>query len=415
MSLDTDRARMDALTKKKILLLDTGKEWGGGTNSMLELLAGLDRQLYSVVCCLYQDYRQGASGPRLSERLLALGVPFVLIAQVRQPFWAKISKELVRGVLTPWPRQRRNVVRRIDYFWRILPNAERLCELLSKQDVDLLYMNNQASSNLEGYLAAERLKLPVVQHARIDVQLTPVEVNTVNRVATRVICNSNGVRFSLIQQGVDEGKCVTIYNGFNTKQSVTDDTANVIGRPVIGTIGSLVPRKCIEHLISLGARLKIRYPEIVVLIVGEGPHRVEITSFAEKLGMRDSVFFAGFQSQVYPWLKAMDVFVFPSRQEGFGKVLLEAMFVSVPVLAANVVGPNEVVTDGVTGLLYPHGDIEAMERSCCRLLEDRLFREAIVSHAKEAIEVRFSMERYVASIEGVFTEVLMPEGSPCSI
>lgn len=85
-------------TRKKILLLDTGREWGGGTNSMLELLKRIDRQRFAITCCFYQNYARG-NQETIASVLDAIGIPVIFIAQRRQPLWAKITKELLRTLL----------------------------------------------------------------------------------------------------------------------------------------------------------------------------------------------------------------------------------------------------------------------------------------------------------------------------
>ena len=77
---------------KRILLLDTGNEWGGGTNSMIELLKRLDRTRFTVTACFYHNYRHGDS--TLQEALAAIEIPLVILPTRRQPGWAKLAKEL---------------------------------------------------------------------------------------------------------------------------------------------------------------------------------------------------------------------------------------------------------------------------------------------------------------------------------
>ncbi|MGE5240219.1 MAG: glycosyltransferase, partial [Bacteroidota bacterium] len=80
---------------KKIVLLDTGREWGGGTNSMLELLKRLDRSKYEFSCVFYDDYQKGG-GPKISEELARLGIGFTQLPRRPQASGAKLLKEVVR-------------------------------------------------------------------------------------------------------------------------------------------------------------------------------------------------------------------------------------------------------------------------------------------------------------------------------
>ncbi len=84
---------------KRVLLLDTGNEWGGGTNSMFELLKRIDRTRFDVTCCFYKDYKKGQSGRLLSEELADIGIPLIVLPSRKQPLWAKLAKEVARGLL----------------------------------------------------------------------------------------------------------------------------------------------------------------------------------------------------------------------------------------------------------------------------------------------------------------------------
>jgi glycosyltransferase involved in cell wall biosynthesis len=386
---------------KRILLFDTGNEWGGGTNSMIELLKRIDRTRFAVTACFYHDYRHGHS--TLREALAAIDIPLVILPTRHQPWWAKLAKELVRGLLAwrkPW---RAAAVFRVELAWRIRPRAHALAEFLRKENYDLLYMNNQPASNLEGYLAAERVGVPVVQHCRIEPRLNAVESAIVNRVAGAMICVSHGVKDALLRQGVRPALCQVVHNGIDTRQplpapqplpGVAPDT------PVIGTIGSLIKRKSVDHLLRAVARLpQDLMPHVV--IVGEGPEAAALRQLANELGLADRVSFAGFQKQPLPWLAAMDVFVLTSSSEGLPRVILEAMLLEKPVIASRIVGSSEVVAHGVTGYLYDYGDIDALAVHLVGLLRDSTKRQAFGNAGRRRASADFSIEAYVAGVTKV--------------
>lgn len=383
---------------RRILLLDTGNEWGGGTNSMIELLKRIDHTRFAVTACFYHNYRQGDS--TLREALAAIDIPLVILPTRRQPWWAKFAKELARGLLAwhkPW---RAAAVFRIEMRWRIRPRARALAELLRKENYALLYMNNQPASNLEGYLAAELVGVPVVQHCRIEPKLNAVERRAVNRVAQAIICVSHGVRDALIRQGVRRELCHVVHNGIDTRQllPVPQPLPGVApGTPVIGTIGSLIKRKSIGHLLRVVARL----PQDLtphLLVVGEGPEATNLRQLAAELGLATRISFAGFQKQPLPWLAAMDVFVLTSPSEGLPRVILEAMLLEKPVLASNVTGSKEVVVHGETGYLYAYADIDALAAHLADLLRHPERAKALGEAGHRRASAEFSIEAYVAGV-----------------
>lgn len=110
--------------RHKILLLDTGKEWGGGTNSMLELLKRINREKFDITCCFYSDYSR-AEGQTIGQVLNGIGIPLIVIPQHKQPAWAKIAKELGRSLLFFSRSGRKAVTRHIDTLWRIRPTSAK--------------------------------------------------------------------------------------------------------------------------------------------------------------------------------------------------------------------------------------------------------------------------------------------------
>lgn len=383
---------------KRILLLDTGNEWGGGTNSMIELLKRLDRTRFAVTACFYHNYGQGDS--TLREALAAIDIPLAILPTRHQPWWAKLVKELARGFLSwhkPW---RAAAVFRIELAWRIRPRARGLAEWLRTGGYDLLYMNNQPASNLEGYLAAEATGVPVIQHCRIEPRINKVERDIINRMAAAVICVSHGVKDALLRQGVRPALCQVVHNGIDTRQPLPEPQSLAGVAPdtlVIGTIGSLIKRKSVDHLLRAVARL----PQDLkphLLIVGEGPEAGALRQLANELGLADRVSFAGFQKQPLPWLAAMDVFVLTSSSEGLPRVILEAMLLEKPVIASRIVGSSEVVAHGETGYLYDYGDIGALQEHLADVLRNPAKRQALGNAGRRRASADFSIEAYVAGV-----------------
>lgn len=392
---------------KRILLLDTGNEWGGGTNSMIELLKRLDRERFAITCCFYKDYRKGKDGRLLSEELAELGIPLIVLTPNKQPLWAKLTKELARGLLSWSGRLKKRVVFGVEMRWRIQPRAEVLRLLLADGGYDLLYMNNQPASNLEGYLAGEAAGLPVVQHCRIEPTLQSKEAAVVNRVATRIICVSQGVADVLAAQHVAENRLRVVYNAIDSRPDLPPavELPPTAADLVIGTVGQLTARKGVHHLLQALAHLKAEGLKVTCLILGEGPQRAELEAATGQLGIVEQVSFLGFQHQPLAWVQAMDVCVLCSSKEGLPRVVLEAMLAAKPVVGSDVTGTRELIVNEETGLLYAYGDVPALTAALRRLLADHLLRRAMGEAGRRRVIERFSIDAYVAGVAQVLDEV----------
>ncbi|KAB8310518.1 glycosyltransferase [Erwinia endophytica] len=398
--------------RKKILLLDTGNEWGGGTNSMLELLKRVDRRQFDIHCCFYHNYSRG-KGDTIKQVLASLDIPVIFIAQRRQPRWAKIAKELLRSLVFFHRGLRQQVTRLVDTQWRIKPNASKIRQLIVQQQFDLLYMNNQPGSNAEGYLAASGLSVAVVQHCRIEPVLTPALVRMVNQRASAVIAVSNGVREVLLAHGVSAEKCFTVFNAIDIQQPLPEREKmrrQLLDVPpetfVFGSIGSLIARKSHHHILLALKKFATAFPSADwrMVILGEGPEHAALQHLAQQSGIADRVEFVGFRSNALDYLAAFDIFILASKSEGLPRVVLEAMLLKTAVIGSRVTGTAELIVQGKTGLLYNYGDTQALFEQMKTLWLNAEKRQQLQHQANTLVKERYAIEKYVAGVETLLTE-----------
>lgn len=395
---------------KKILILDTGKEWGGGTNSLIELLKRADRQSYRFDAIFYDNYKMGASSD-IKTVIEGLGIGFSLMPRSRPGLGARALKGTVRPILSLSPALKKRFLFSIEYSARILPASRAIAQTLMTGGYDLLYMNNQPSSNLEGILGAQAAGVASIQHSRVAVELNPVEAKAVNRAVKRVICVSKGVAEGLVGSGVDPKLCTVVYNGIDPGVTPRMDKAQVRktlgikeGTKVIGTAGSLIKRKRVDLFIEALSKLKER--DVVGVIVGAGPEEAVLKALALKRGIADRVIFTGFTPDAISYINAMDVFVLPSGKEGLPRVILEAMLMGRPVVAFDVIGPSELVEDKVTGFLLKDGEWERIAEAAGALLSDADMMVRMGQAGRQRVVERFSIDKYIKGVHSVFEEVL---------
>ena len=397
---------------KNIFILDTGKEWGGGTNSLIELLKRMDRTRYGFSAIFYNNYKMG-DGSDIKTEMEKLDVEFILLKQSNKGFLVKVLKEAWRLLLFLSSGLKKRYIFSIDYKYRILPDSKKIAEVLKKYGADLLYMNNQPSSNLEGILAARDLNLNCIQHSRIEVSLNPFEADVVNKWVSKVICVSKGVMNGLVRSGVRSEKCITVYNGIDVqvkpKREAKDmrDALGIEGGSfVIGTVGSLIKRKRIDLLLDAVALLKEMERRVYCLIVGAGPEMERLNREAARLGIDDRVFFTGFSTDAVSYINSMDLFILTSEKEGLPRVILEAMLMGKPVVAFDITGPGELVMNNETGILLKGEPPQSITGAVKRLMEDRELMQNMGEAGRKRVVNEFNIERYTAGVSRVFEEVL---------
>jgi len=141
---------------------------------------------------------------------------------------------------------------------------------------------------------------------------------------------------------------------------------------VIAVVARLEPVKGVEYFLRAAARLqqlnldkKIRY-----LVVGGGSLSAELINLADDLGLEGKVIFTGFQRDVFKYLAAADIYVQPSLNEAMGRTVLEAQYMKLPVVVSRVCGLPDTIKEGITGLLVPPGDPEALAAAMESLVKD---------------------------------------------
>jgi glycosyltransferase involved in cell wall biosynthesis len=145
------------------------------------------------------------------------------------------------------------------------------------------------------------------------------------------------------------------------------------GRSVVMTLGRLASEeryKGFDEVMEVLPELSVAIPDVAYLICGDGPDRPRLVRKAEDLGVADRVRFAGFvpEERKADYYRLADAYVMPSRGEGFGIVLLEAMACGVPVVASTLDGGREAVRDGELGILVDPGDRAALKRAILEAL-----------------------------------------------
>jgi glycosyltransferase involved in cell wall biosynthesis len=147
------------------------------------------------------------------------------------------------------------------------------------------------------------------------------------------------------------------------------------------------------------------------VFAGDGPLRSDLERRAHRLGLTDRLRLLGFRSDLSEIYTGFDLVALPSSSEGMPLTVIEAMAAARPVVASNVGGVPEVVVDGVTGLVVPVGDRQALADALAALLQDPARRRAMGLAGRRRYEERFTLERMAEAYAGVYRRVL--EGAAC--
>ncbi len=226
----------------------------------------------------------------------------------------------------------------------------------------------------------------------------------------RVIAISNDVKQSLIKTGVHERTIEVIPDAIDSAYFNPSNVLPAHGmgthRPVIGTVGNANRQKGHRYFLSAIPMILKRYPDAFFVDVGVNENDLELVEFATSLGIRDKIEFAGFQNDVRPYLKAMDVFVFPSIVEGLGTSLLEAMAMQKPVVVSKTGGMVDIIRDDENGTFVPPASPGALATAVCNLLDNPSRAQELAVRARQTVVNDFSVEVVSLKTEKLFQSTL---------
>jgi len=156
-------------------------------------------------------------------------------------------------------------------------------------------------------------------------------------------------------------------------------------------------------------------PNARLLVLGEGVLLPKLKQHAEHLGIADKVILAGFRRDITRILSELDLLVHPAIMEGLGVAILQAMAAGLPVIATPVGGIPEVVQDGVSGLLIPPKDPDALGQAILSILPYPDVRRHMGEEGRRIVREQFSVDRMVDRTLRVYEEVLASKGIPVQL
>jgi glycosyltransferase involved in cell wall biosynthesis len=228
----------------------------------------------------------------------------------------------------------------------------------------------------------------------------------------RLIAVSDAIVDKIQDEGREGAEVSLIYNGVDLERydhqepccTLREEYGMEPGAQIVGIVARLEPEKGHATLLDAWPLVLRSCPDAYLLVVGEGSRCDALMAQAADLGIARRVVFTGRREDVPAVTAALDVAVLPSYREAQGLSVLEAMALSRPVVASNVGGIPEMIEDGVTGLLVPPRDPEALAAAIVRLLSDHSLADMLGRAGHDLVHRRFCIEQMVSAIEDIYDE-----------
>ena len=359
-------------------LLATGGS-GGAQESYSGLLLGLDRSRYEVSAL-------SLSAGSAVLRLRALGVPVHVLEEA--------DDDAAVRALSEW---------------------------LRREEIDLVHAH-MYRAEVVGTRAAIDAGTPVivatVHSSRVRSEADVRQLAELTQAMDRLIVPSASIERKVRAEGRDTARFAVVPNGVDlsrftapvppcrlrTEYGIPGDA------PLLGVVARLEPEKGHRSLIDAMPAILEVAPDARLAIVGEGSEAEALRRQARARGVAGRVIFTGRRDDISALTADLTVAVLPSLREAQGISLLEAMARRIPVVASDVGGIPEVVTDGVDGLLVPPEDAAALAAAIIRLLRDPDLRRRLGEAGFRTVADRFSIDAQVRRIQAVYDEELARAG-----
>jgi len=202
----------------------------------------------------------------------------------------------------------------------------------------------------------------------------------------------------------------TIYNGVSlSRWPVVSSAVNVSREFRVTTVGNIRRIKGHDLLVRAAAIVLSKFPNVIFSLIGdvlEPGYFIQLKSMVEELNLTSQFRFEGATADVREYLSESDVFVLPSRSEGFSNALIEAMGASLPIVATDVGGNREAVVNGINGFLVPAEDPEPLAAAISDLLSNPIKAQAMGRSGRRIAEEKFTVEGMMSQIASAYRELL---------
>jgi glycosyltransferase involved in cell wall biosynthesis len=374
-----------------VTLVDALGSQGGAERLALLIATRLDAQRFESILCVSRSpppQHTDASTRQLLEQLAQAGVRFMPLGR--------------RGKGDVW-------------IWG------RLERFLRRERVQVLHAH-KFGSNVWGTLVGRLARVPVVlahEHTW-SYQGQPLrrflDRELIARGATRFIAVSREDRRRMTDiEGIDPSRTLFVPNGVPPSPPPSGRDVRVelgirTDAPVIGAVGVHRPQKALDVLLRATTILAGEWPDLRVLMVGDGPERASLERLAGELGVSEIVRFLGRRSDVPDVLRALDVAVCCSDFEGSPLAVMEYMEAALSVVATAVGGVPDLIETGVHGLLVSPRDPAALAGAVSELLRDPARARAMGARGQERRRTEFDIDVLVGRFEKLYLELLLERG-----
>lgn len=297
--------------------------------------------------------------------------------------------------------------------------VSQINEILSRRRIHIVH-THEFRSDVFGLICArfKGARLVSTVHGWIGNNLTGKCYSMLDKLLLRffdrIVVVSQKLKRQLMDWGIPERKITVVPNALKIGEYRSDRSDDGFRREfslgpettLIGNIGRLSPEKGQADFLRAARDVLQRCEQARFALIGVGPDEAMLRALARDLGIADRVIFAGYRRDMLRVYNSLDLVVQSSFTEGMPNVILEALLMTVPVIATDVGGTAEVVEHESTGVLLPPGQPQRLAAEILRFVHDKAGFQAQAARGRERVARDFSSARRIEQMTEVFRSVL---------
>jgi len=293
----------------------------------------------------------------------------------------------------------------------------KLWRLMRKKDIHILCTNMDKELRFGGIAAKLAGVKAVIPSREVDYPLkNKLRYRfTYNILADYILANSFSTKLTLLKSApwLQANRIEVVYKGIHPEPYLhAVDCKSKIHKEfdirshevVIGFVGQIDERKCIQDIIDSIPIILQALPNARFLFAGKGNLEDDLLRQRSERGLTRQIIYAGFRKDIPAIMQAIDLLILPSKVEGFGYVLIEAMAAAKPVVATNVSSIPEIVQHGETGFLVPVHQPEKLANAIVKILQDKKMAVYMGKKGRKRVLKKFTVKRMISQIETIFID-----------
>ena len=298
---------------------------------------------------------------------------------------------------------------------RVIEKVIKICLIIKKEEISLIHCNDRVSTNYEGIIASRIMRTNCIVHQRQYNSRLPLFFSFFSKYIVNYIAISNSIKLNLHNIGIPKNKITVIHNWVDDQEIITERESieKNFSTFKILWLGRLVPWKGIETVIELAKQFNLLYPhfKFTIDVCGDfdfnDSYHVSILEKLNRDKVNDKIKIKGHKKFNRKLANQYNLFLHTSiNPEPFGRVIIEAMSLGLPVVSYGTGGVLDIIEDGKNGILIDKQDIEQGAQKIYKIAKNKNLLYYFTTEARKQLKMKFIYKSIEEKLKNIYNDRL---------